>query len=145
MNDLEVLKGARDRIQRGWTIEARGRDFNGTYRDGYDHRAVKWCAVGAVDGALGRDSDGHAVISLLSAEIFALELPERHQHPDTDPLVRVAQFNNSHTQVEVLAKFDAAIAKLSPEKAAELDPAFTRFKALLAQDQPQRERESVGG
>lgn len=150
MNNVEILRSAMTHLAKGWTIGMRGIDKVGGYTNGWDDRAVAWCAMGAIDAVLGTTINDHEVVSLLSAQIDDADLPYRYRsYLSTVPHqfrvaqynnshIRVAQYNNSHTQQDVLNLFQRTIDALSESECRKLDPAFIKFKEQL-----EHARESV--
>lgn len=97
----EILRAARELIARGWTRNWWATDAKGHRVQWLDRRACRFCAQGAVLRAL-QDADGH-----LSRE------------PQIWPLLKVPgaslaawQDDEARKRTEVLAVFDAAIARL---------------------------------
>lgn len=108
MDTLEVLKAARAKITDPlcWTQEwfAKRIDEEGRERetDSTSSFAVCWCSSGAIRAVL--NADNFSSISDDYAIPFGF-----------DTLGDLEEFNDSHTHPQVLAAFDAAIAKLSPK------------------------------
>ena len=105
MTTLETLKSARKKITdpRRWTQEwfAKRIEEDGTFKDtdSTSPYAACWCSSGAIRAVLGVDDSGS--ISDDYAIAFGL-----------GSLGDLEHFNDTHTHAEVLAAFDAAIAKL---------------------------------
>lgn len=98
---IEVLKAARELISdpKHWTQYLFARDDNGNSTQPVSVRAVCWCALGAIDRVSGDDeSAGDDALDAL------MEVVEEGN---------VSTFNDSHTHPEVMALFDAAIARLA--------------------------------
>jgi hypothetical protein len=115
VNVLEILRNGRERIARGWCMWARGNDASGHYVNGWNSRAVAWCALGALDGAIGHFCDETA------AEKALAEALPPEWNPTANTGARIVTFNNSHTQADVLAVFDKAIAKLAPHRRSDAE------------------------
>ncbi len=96
MTTLETLKQARALIAKGWTQGAMARDKWGVRESAWSPCAASFCAIGAVRRACG---PAHEIRDGTRA------LEERCKIPLED-------FNDSHTQAEVLALFDRTIAEL---------------------------------
>jgi hypothetical protein len=98
MTDLEIIKGARELISdperwgQGWYAH----DKKGDWADFASDSACRWCAMGAIrkQANSGDDRDCLHLYRLLSGN-FSLN-----------------RFNDTHTHAEVIALFDAAIARL---------------------------------
>lgn len=102
---LTDLRKAREFIERAWCKHNRAVNAQGEYTTPFESEAVAWCALGAVDAALGRyvDEDDCAVRDL------ARRVPFRY-HDRFDVLAIIANFNNDTNKEAVLTVFDAAIA-----------------------------------
>ena len=103
MNTLELLKAARALIRdpKCWTVGAFARAADGGRVQAGDARAVSWCLAGALYHLglfASEDRPGEAKKALVNA------LPGGG--------TTLAEFNDSHTHPEVLAVYDAAIARL---------------------------------
>lgn len=98
MTPLEVLQKARERIAQGWTQCSFARTQTGSPCDSGDKRAVTFCAAGAINA---------------SSPPSSVERSEAHRLLGRVTLVSTMEFNDKRgrTQAEVLAAFDAAIAK----------------------------------
>lgn len=81
-----------------WTRKVAARDSRGNRVTPRNERAVRWCAMGAIE----KVAPGDGLAALEWAAIRALR-----PHMDDE----VPTFNDSHTHAEVLAAFDAAIAE----------------------------------
>lgn len=113
MNDLEILKAARARIAQGWCKHMRGQTEGGSYRNGFDADTARWCALGAIDGAMGKFCDfGFPLHPILYT--VARFIPEPFQ--EDEPQKTIATFNNNTSQDAVLEIFDHAIASLTSLK-----------------------------
>lgn len=106
MTTLETLKAARKLITpvENWTREVFASNRLGDKRGPLEDDAACWCASGAISKCSGmsplRLSEGSHIEALGYKHVASL-----------------ATFNDTHTHAEVLAAFDAAIAKLSaPEE-----------------------------
>ena len=63
MDAVEILLAAKDKVMDGWCTGHRAEDAEGRYMglddnpaeylQGWDPRAVKWCLMGAIEGAQG--------------------------------------------------------------------------------------------
>lgn len=99
---LETLKAAREKISdpSRWTQEwfAKRKDEDGTFKDtdATSRAAVCWCSSGAIRAVLNVDDFGFI------SEDFAIPF-------GFSSLRDLENFNDTHTHVEVLAAFDAAI------------------------------------
>lgn len=104
MDTLDILKQARELIsdERRWTRGELARDSEGHEVDEDSPSAACWCSVGAV----WRVREGG---ENLCGALTALEEAMGTEH--------IGDFNDSHSHAEVLAAFDAAIAKLEGETA----------------------------
>lgn len=104
MNTIEVLKAARELISNParWTQGAFAKDVIGKQVAFDDPSAVCWCARGAmyvIGDRSGLATDGwRALRAAIQGSL------------DSD--LCVSSFNDSHTHAEVLALFDATIARL---------------------------------
>lgn len=102
MTTLEILKAARELISvpERWTRDYYAKTEDGLNVASNDPRAVKWCALGAIERGgkhdRGASSDTEDFIEKLIG----------------NPSRSLASFNDSHTHPDVLALFDRAIAKL---------------------------------
>lgn len=96
MSDLEILKAARAKIEKGWSQGAMARDASHNSVPETSPAAAKWCAVGAIHSiALTEDCKCMLVENLCG-------------------LGSLSSFNDAEgrTQAEVLVVFDHAIAVL---------------------------------
>jgi hypothetical protein len=100
MTPLETLKAARALITdpAKWTQGAQARDKRGQPFSTHNDNAVCWCALGAIE----------KVADPYSEEAYEAAKKLRSISPNGT----VSDFNDTHTHVEVLALFDAAIAEL---------------------------------
>lgn len=94
MKISETLQQARDLITKpeNWIQEYYARDKNNEVVDAKDLKAVKWCAIGALDCCIVRQSAHRAFAYLADS----MDCP-------------VNQFNDRSTHAAVLAAFDKAI------------------------------------
>jgi hypothetical protein len=108
MSVLRDLQMGRARIASGFCHRNFAQDVNGNRCDPDDPNAARWCARGAVG------SDGHAFLNFAAEKVLAAALPEEDgrylAYGTNGDGNRVALYNNTHTQEEVLALFDRAIA-----------------------------------
>jgi hypothetical protein len=103
MTTLDVLKAARALISdpARWTQNVMARDADGgQYTFGCAPQTVSWCALGALQHITGKASTNGALDALDT------QLPI---------YITIDYFNDTHTHAEVLALFDAAIARLERE------------------------------
>jgi hypothetical protein len=103
MTTLEILKRGRARIEQGKCDEAFARDAAGNKIDFDDASACSWCARGALGWDQGPTVEFRRARSLL---IAAIGIP--------DSAGELFNWNDTHTQQDVLDAFDRAIA-LEPE------------------------------
>jgi hypothetical protein len=102
---LNDLRKAREFIERGWCKYKRAIDDGGEYTHPFGSSAIRWCALGAVDAALGR------YVEMDDCPVRDLAKHVPFQYRDSwDPRTSVADFNNSTDREAVLALFDKAIA-----------------------------------
>lgn len=110
---VEVLKRARERISdpSRWTqaAMARTRGGNLALSDCFD--AVCWCAVGAVH----KECSPINFVTEYDSALRSLAETVRDWRWARDPFFGVTNFNDTHTHAEVLALFDATIARLESE------------------------------
>ena len=99
MTVLEVLKAARELIadESRWTQKTYARDADGNAVDWALTCAHSFCMLGAIRHVTGRPI-GHGPVFAAIERACGVEY--------------VVDFNDSHTHAEVLALFDAAIARL---------------------------------
>lgn len=103
MTTLEVLQAARARIAKGKSTEAFARDADGKKVSPADWNAVAWCMVGAtwyISSSRGR------ALALLGRVLMSGVNDSLGNLYDWSPLF---QYNDTHSQEEVLAIFDQAI------------------------------------
>jgi hypothetical protein len=106
MDTREVLQQARALISdpARWTQEEYARNADGIKAYVWHADARAWCAIGAVRRvASDNDSAVLAGQRALAQPIETVELESEEA---------VTNFNDTHTHAEVLALFDAAIARL---------------------------------
>lgn len=116
--EVVLLKKARGYLEKGFCHFNRGLDSNGYYVEGNSDRAVQWCALGAIDKAMGHhySEDGVDPVALRAMSRLYSQLPEeaRAYMSGADPIYNqsagIANYNNHNTQEDVLALFDKAIA-----------------------------------
>jgi hypothetical protein len=124
---LDILLAARAKLadERHWTQGQSARDPDGNYVNPCAYNAVAHCASGAVysvcdvafqhhmDRALS--GDAYSTVSFEEFQqaigVLASFIWDDSPHP-IDPVSKVVLFNDMRTHDEVLALFDAAIAKL---------------------------------
>jgi hypothetical protein len=107
MKTLEALKVARAKIEQGWCPNTRAMDKQGWCVDGLDPRAVRWCALGALDAALGYSvDDPHEPVRELDKDV-----PAKYRDY-ASPAARVAQYSNRCGQKATLSLYDATIQRL---------------------------------
>lgn len=109
MNVRKILVAARALIAKGWTQGCFARDENGRPTPFGGPKAVCFCMSGALShvSALNGSQPNMKAIELLQAEIG---------HPWLAPW----NDEKGRTQAEVLAVYDAAIAKFDGQAAADL-------------------------
>lgn len=108
MTPLEVLKGARVLIERGWTTRAFARDHHGYQVDPDDANATCFCMVGALRKVSDYAGWRCATPSYLDARDVLARVVEAKSGCYTIP-----QFNDDFTTTKeaVLDMFDAAIER----------------------------------
>jgi len=120
---LETLRKGRERIARGRCKWRFAIDITEKSVDPDSERAVRWCARGAVGSDFirrGLNTEAEAALVLaLPAEWVAQAWRARTYKTPLDGSL-VADYNNTHTQADVLALFDRAIASLTRRTDAEL-------------------------
>ena len=104
MTTLDVLKAARELISdpARWTQGFFARDGAGMPAYASDPRATRWCLEGALIKFCLGDASYAAALMVLRREQPVPQLP-------------AYVYNDDHTHAEVLALFDAAIARLESE------------------------------
>jgi hypothetical protein len=99
MKDLEIIKGARELISdpERWSQGWYAHDKKGDWADFASDSACRWCAMGAIRKQTNStdERDCRYLYELLVGDDGSLSL-----------------FNDTHTHAEVVALFDAAIARL---------------------------------
>ncbi|PZO78472.1 MAG: hypothetical protein DI629_12305 [Mesorhizobium amorphae] len=105
MTTHEVLVKARELIAtpENWTQQAYARAEDGfELGQGFDARACKWCALGAIEAVTGCEiDDGIAWEAQVVLNRFAGMAPDG--------------FNDRHTHADVLSLYDRAIASTQEE------------------------------
>jgi len=120
---LETLRKGRERIARGWCKGRFAIDITGGSVDPDSERAVRWCARGAVGSDFtwrGLNTEAEAALTRALPQDWvahAVAVCSTYSLPNGNI---VAYYNNSHTQADVLALFDRAIASLTRRTDAEL-------------------------
>lgn len=108
MKTLEALKVARAKIEQGWCSGARAVDNRGFCVDGNSPLAVQWCALGALDAALGYSVDDlHEPVRELDKDV-----PAKYRYYNS-PAARVAQYSNRLGKIAALELYDKTIQRLS--------------------------------
>ncbi len=102
MTPREALIAARAKIEKpeNWTQDFLARSAKGRKVSPRSANAVCWCAMGALEAVCRYGSEA----SIGSFDALAHAMPS---------LYGIAEFNDTHTHSEVLAKFDEAIEALS--------------------------------
>jgi hypothetical protein len=111
MDTLEVLQQARALISdpARWTQGEAALSADGHWVFPPSAQAVRWTLFGALWRV---EAQAHVSEMLMDTVVQALVAsfdPGDHVYSDTS---RLQQYNNTHTHAEVLALFDAAIARL---------------------------------
>jgi hypothetical protein len=102
-NTIEVLKAARELISdpAHWTQEDFAKDVFGLPVEPLYHRAVCFCALGALAKAYNLDpheiDHSEAAYAIADAVNIGVDY--------------IPEFNDDHSHAEILAAFDAAIAR----------------------------------
>lgn len=108
VNTIEALKVARAKIEQGWCRDFRAINGRGVAVDGNDPSAVRWCALGALDAALGYSvDDPHEPVRELDKDV-----PAKYRDYSS-PAARVAQYSNRCGPKAALSLYDATIQRLS--------------------------------
>lgn len=104
--ELETLKTAREQINSidRWTQFSPARAFNNMVVPADSPLAVKWCSTGACFKVSKSPAQAMKAVVALGNTL------------GLQP-ISISYFNDTHTHAEVLAAFDAAIAKLEPSHA----------------------------
>jgi hypothetical protein len=108
--DIQILRNARALIARGWCIGNQGLNCDGNYVEPWDTDAVRWCALGALNAQHGSYRFMRGQDDAMKALVMAL--PPQYR-PDQ---FGIADYNNSHTQADVLALYDRAIVRLASKR-----------------------------
>lgn len=106
MTTKELLQAARMRIERGWTQTVEAVDAKGIPVACTSERAAAWC----ISGALVAESIANGIEQLDNA-FWSLRMATGESN------ISIIEWNDRawRTQSEVLALFDRAIARWSPE------------------------------
>ena len=105
---VEILKEARELVAKGWTRGCSARDAKGDFVRPESPDATCWCAYGAVARATDDEATGKwAIATRYLGDAVGYHVPAFNDAP-------------GRTQVEVLAVFDAAIAKAKADVSAEV-------------------------
>jgi hypothetical protein len=121
MDELQILQNARATIAQGWCSGMRGMSEEGDFVWGFDDRAVAWCALGALDRALGVMECYALAIGRQCVERLSQQLPKDWMQESAASwdysMIRVASWNNTKGQAKTLEMFDQAIAAVIAERA----------------------------
>lgn len=112
MSTVENLKAARAKLASGWVAWSRAVDDRGFYVTPSDPKAVKWCALGALDAVMVKFANGTNTDDA-DPEVRALDrhIPEPYRDYAW-AASRVAQYSNRLGRECALALFDTTIASL---------------------------------
>lgn len=120
MNTLERLKGAKARIEKGWTKGDFAKDKDGWSVSAVDETATCFCTIGALRAEFGHEKVrqvGYRKVKRLIQKYA--EATEVGQELEYEYGFSIAGFNDHPrtTKEDVLAVFDAAIKELEDEHA----------------------------